>query len=50
MENSQTFTYDDGSTYIGMKLGDMRHGQGTFTEPDGSMYVGVFKDGELYEE
>ena len=35
-----TFTYMDGSTYVGEWLESRRHGQGTFTYMDGSTYVG----------
>ena len=41
-----TYTYPDGSTYIGEFNKDgVKHGTGTFTSPDGSKYEGEWKDG-----
>ena len=40
-----TFTFNDGSNYVGeFKDGEI-HGQGTFTYLNGDKYVGEFKDG-----
>ncbi len=39
-----TYTYEDGSTYVGDFKDDMFHGQGTYIFADGSTYVGNFKD------
>ena len=40
-----TYTWPDGSKYVGeFKLG-LFHGQGTLTYTDGRQYVGEFKDG-----
>jgi len=38
-----TYTYADGSKYVGGYKDGKRHGQGTYTFADGSKYVGEFK-------
>ena len=38
-----TYTYPDGSKYVGGYKNDRRHGQGTYTYPDGRKYVGGWK-------
>ena len=51
MDEQETFTYDDGSKYVGQWKDNkqlkqlQQHGQGTITYADGSKYVGEFKDG-----
>ncbi|MDB4236416.1 trypsin-like peptidase domain-containing protein [Planktomarina temperata] len=41
-----TYTYDDGSKYVGEWKDDKQHGQGTFTWPGGDTYIGEYKDGK----
>ena len=43
-----TYTFDDGTKYIGQRKDSKRHGQGTYTSEDGSKYVGKFKDDEYH--
>ena len=43
-----TFTFSDGSKYVGEWKDDKPYGQGTFTSPDGSKYVGEWKDGKRH--
>lgn len=38
-----TYTYPDGSVYVGQWKNDKLHGQGTFTYSDGSVYVGQWE-------
>ena len=45
-----TYTFPDGSTYVGEYKGGNRHGQGTYTYPDGRKYVGEYKDGKQHEQ
>jgi len=40
-----TYTWSDGSKYVGEWKDNKKHGQGTYTNPDGIKYVGEFKDG-----
>ena len=40
-----TYTYGDGSKYVGEWRDDKQHGQGTYTYADGSKYVGEYRDG-----
>ena len=40
-----TYTYADGSTYVGAFKDDKKRGQGTYRSPDGSEYVGEWQDG-----
>jgi len=39
-----TFTWGDGSKYVGEFKDDRRNGQGTFTAASGEKYVGQWKD------
>ena len=39
-----TYTYADGSKYVGEWKDDKRNGQATYTYADGSKYVGEYKD------
>ena len=41
-----TYTWSDGSKYIGEWKHDDLHGQGTFIWSDGDKYVGEWKDGK----
>jgi uncharacterized protein YgiM (DUF1202 family) len=43
-----TFTFADGSKYVGEFKDGNFHGQGTFTFADGSKYVGEFKDDNFH--
>mgnify|MGYP001482347135 CR=1 FL=1 len=44
----RTYTWPDGSTYVGEVKDDKQHGQGTATYADGDKYVGEFKDGKWH--
>jgi hypothetical protein len=44
-----TFTYVDGSKYVGEFIDGKQHGQGTYTGTDGTVEKGIWKDGELVE-
>ena len=39
---SRSYTYQNGSTYVGEWQGIRRHGKGTFKQPSGSVYTGEF--------
>ena len=39
-----TYTFPDGSTYLGGWKDNKSHGQGTYTYPDGRKYVGGWRD------
>jgi formylglycine-generating enzyme required for sulfatase activity len=41
-----TYTYSDGSVYVGQWKNDKFHGQGTFTYSDGSVYVGQWENSQ----
>ena len=41
-----TYSYPDGSVYVGQWKNDQFNGQGTFTYSDGSVYVGQWKNGQ----
>ena len=41
---SGTYTWPDGSTYVGQFRNSRLHGQGTYSWPDGSVYSGQFAD------
>jgi hypothetical protein len=43
-----TFTWPDGTKYVGEFKNDKFHGQGTYTWPDGDKYVGEFKDDKFH--
>ncbi|MDB2454330.1 trypsin-like peptidase domain-containing protein [Planktomarina temperata] len=43
-----TYTYDDGSKYVGEWKDDKQHGQGTYTWPDGDTYIGEHKDNKKH--
>jgi hypothetical protein len=43
-----TFTWVDGTQYVGEYKDDKQHGQGAFTLPDGTQYVGEWKDNKQY--
>jgi hypothetical protein len=43
-----TYTFADGSKYVGEYNDGMIHGQGTLTTANGSKYVGEFKDGMMH--
>ena len=40
-----TYTYPDGTKYVGEFRDDKKNGQGTYTFPNGAKYVGEFRDG-----
>lgn len=42
-----TYTWSDGSKYVGSWKNDKEHGEGTFTRSDGRKYVGSWKDGKF---
>ena len=42
-----TYTWADGSKYVGEYKDGERNGQGTYTYENGSKYVGEFKNGEI---
>ena len=46
MHGKGTYTFANGTKYIGEYKDDKRHGQGTWTHADGSTYVGQFMDGQ----
>jgi len=39
-----TYTFPDGTKYVGQYRDDKRNGQGTYTFADGRKYVGEFRD------
>ena len=41
---SRSYTYQNGSTYVGEWVGIRRHGKGTFKQPSGSSYTGEFRN------
>ena len=43
-----TYTYSDGSVYVGLWKNDKFNGQGTFTYSDGSVYVGQWENSQRY--
>jgi len=43
-----TYTYDDGSKYVGEWKDDKQHGQGTYTWPGGDTYIGEYKDNKKH--
>ena len=43
-----TYTFADGSKYVGEYNDGMIHGQGTLTTANGSKYIGEFKDGMMH--
>ena len=43
-----TYTYDDGSKYVGEWKDDKQHGQGTHTWPSGDTYIGEYKDNKKH--
>ena len=43
-----TFTWSDGSKYVGEWKNSKEHGQGTYTYASGSKYVGEHKDGKRH--
>ncbi|MDA8820745.1 trypsin-like peptidase domain-containing protein [Planktomarina temperata] len=43
-----TYTYDDGSKYVGEWKDDKQHGQGTYTWPGGDTYIGEHKDNKKH--
>ena len=43
-----TYTFRDGTTYVGTWQEDERQGQGTMTFPNGDTYVGGFANGKYY--
>ena len=45
-----TYTWPDGSKYVGSWKNEKEHGEGTFTWSDGRKYVGSWKDGKLHGE
>ena len=44
-----TYTWADGSKYVGEYKDGKRHGQGTFTATDGRVMKGIWENGELVE-
>jgi hypothetical protein len=44
-----TYTWPDGTKYVGEWKDDKFHGQGTLTFADGEKYIGEFKDGKKEE-
>ena len=44
-----TYTYADGTKYVGEYKNGKRHGQGTKTWPDGTVEKGTFRDVEFLE-
>ena len=49
MHGQDTYTFFDGTKYIGEWKNNLRHGQGTDTFANGPMYVGEWKDGKPCE-
>ena len=43
-----TYTYADGTRYVGEYKDGERHGQGASTFPDGARYVGEYKGHKLH--
>ena len=43
-----TYTYADGSKYVGEWKNDKRNGQGTYTFANGDKYVGGHKDDNMH--
>src|SRR6056300_865372 len=48
MYGKGTFTFPNGSKYVGEYKNGKRDGKGTMTLPDGFKYVGEFKDGKMH--
>ena len=46
MNGQGTYTFADGSEYVGKVRDGDYHGQGTFTNADGFKYVGEYRDGK----
>ena len=44
-----TYTWSDGSKYVGEHKDGKGHGQGTYTYADGTIKKGIWKNGELVE-
>ena len=44
VDGQGTYTYANGSTYVGEFKNSIRNGQGTYTWANGNKYVGEFKD------
>ena len=44
-----TYTWEDGSIYVGEWKDSQLNGQGTYTGKDGSVKIGVWKDGRLID-
>ena len=44
-----TYTFQDGSEYVGEYKEDNYHGKGTFTRSDGEELSGNFKDGQFVD-
>ena len=42
-----TFTFVDGTKYVGGFKNGQEHGQGTITYADGTVVKGIFKKGDL---
>ena len=45
-----TFTWSDGSKYVGEWKDDKHHGQGTYTQANGTVSKGIWKNNELIEQ
>ena len=43
-----TYTWADGSKYVGEYKDGKKHGKGTMTYPDGAKFVGKFKEGKKH--
>ena len=44
-----TYTFDDGSKYVGEWEDDNYHGHGTYTYASGSKYIGEYRDGKILQ-
>ena len=44
-----TFTFADGTEYVGEFENDVFHGQGTMTDADGARFVGLYQSGKAFQ-